>query len=46
MAQKPGLAFKGYFNATLAVAMMVCVVWIVAEMALRLRRPDHAGGAK
>ena len=37
MAQRPGLAFKGTFNACLAAMMMTCVVLVGVEMARRWR---------
>ena len=41
MAEKPGLAYKGWFNTSLAVAMMTCVLLVVVEMVRRWRRPPQ-----
>ncbi len=38
LAARPGMAFRGWFNAALATAMMACVLLVVGEMAARWRR--------
>ena len=43
MAQKPGMAFKGYFNAALAAMMLTCVAVVWVEMGRRWRRGTASG---